>query len=124
MRVQECAATVCPHAHDGARPDPIPLVLTAAETGGRLVRAELWAPPGCAPVPMHVHADGEERIELMAGAMWLRVGSTQQTLGPGDPATIPAGVAHAWANPGAEVLHFMFELAPAPAKVFPRPWIG
>jgi quercetin dioxygenase-like cupin family protein len=98
--------------------------LTAAETGGRLVRAELWAPPGCAAGPPHVHEEAEERVELLAGAMWLLAGRTQRTLGRGDAATVLAGVPHAWANAGAEVLHFMFELAPAPTGVFPRPWIG
>jgi quercetin dioxygenase-like cupin family protein len=98
--------------------------LTAADTGGRLVRVELWAPPGCAPAPTHVHEGGEERIELLAGVMWLRAGATERTLGPGDPATIAPGVPHAWANAGAEVLHFMFQLTPAPTGVFPHPWIG
>ena len=41
--------------------------LTAAHTDGRLLRAELWVPPGTAARPPHSHPREEERLELLSG---------------------------------------------------------
>jgi quercetin dioxygenase-like cupin family protein len=84
--------------------------LTAADTGGRLLRGELWIPAGPAPRALHSHPREEERIELLAGAMELDVAAERHVLGRGDEAVIPAGTPHGWRNPGTEVLHFMFDL--------------
>ena len=42
-------------------------LVTAAETEGRLARAELRVPPGGGEAT-HAHPDGEERLELLAGS--------------------------------------------------------
>ena len=84
--------------------------LTAAQTGGRLLRAELWVPPGAAPRRVHRHPRHEERLELLAGALELEVDGVACALARGDVAVIPAGATHGWRNPGPDVLHFMFDL--------------
>jgi quercetin dioxygenase-like cupin family protein len=84
--------------------------LTAAHTDGRLLRAELWIPAGTPARPRHTHPREEERVELLAGAMELEIGSERHVLNRGDGAVIPAGTPHSWRNPGTEVLHFMFDL--------------
>ena len=82
--------------------------LTAEDTGGRMVRWEVRLAPG---TPLHPeHAHGAERVELLAGSMELVLGGIGQVLRRGDVADIPAGVPHSWGNPGAEELHFMFDL--------------
>jgi quercetin dioxygenase-like cupin family protein len=82
--------------------------LTAEDTGGRLVRGEVWLPAGTPLHPLHEH--GIERVELLAGSMELVLGGVGQVLRRGDVAHIPAGTRHCWGNAGSEVLHFMFEL--------------
>jgi quercetin dioxygenase-like cupin family protein len=108
-------ATVC--SMDGTRTAPgLPSLdgarlkwhLTAADTGGRMVRGEVWLAPWTPPHPEHRH--GSERVELLAGAMELVVGGVAQVLRRGDVAHIPAGVAHSWGTAGPEELHFMFDL--------------
>ena len=96
-------ATVC--SMDGTR---MKWHLTAEDTGGRMVRGEVWLAPGTPPHPQHAH--GSERVELLAGSMELVLGGIGQVLRRGDVARIPAGTPHAWGNPGAEELHFMFDL--------------
>ena len=82
--------------------------LTAEDTGGRIVRGEVWLPAG---TPLHpVHEHGSEQVELLSGSMELVLGGVGQILRRGDVAHIPAGMSHAWGNAGAEVLHFMFDL--------------
>lgn len=88
-------------------------LVSSAESGGELVRAELWLAPG-RPLPAaHVHRDGEERVELLAGRLELHVGPARRVLGRGDRATIPAGAPHAWRNAGGIELHAIVELRPA-----------
>ena len=82
--------------------------LTAEDTGGRMVRGEVWLPAG---TPLHAaHVHGAERIELLAGSMDLVLGGIAQVLRRGDIADIPAGLPHSWGNAGPDVLHFMFDL--------------
>ena len=73
--------------------------LTAEDTGGRMVRGEVWLPAGTPPHPEHAH--GAERIELLAGSMDLVLGGIGQVLRRGDIADIPAGLPHSWGNRGA-----------------------
>lgn len=81
--------------------DPEPLTgrrrwhVTAAETGGRLARAEHWAPAGSGTGAPHVH-DSEERLEVLAGAVDAHIGDRVLTLAAGDAVCVPAGVAHSW----------------------------
>ena len=96
-------ATVC--SMDGTRTK---WHLTAEDTGGRMVRGEVWLAPGTPPHPEHAH--GPERVELLAGSMELVLGGVGQVLRRGDVAHIPAGMPHSWGNPGPERLHFMFDL--------------
>jgi len=96
-------ATVC--AMDGTQTK---WHLTAEDTGGRMVRGEVWLPVGTGPHPEHTH--GAERVELLSGSMELVLGGVGQVLRRGDVAYIPAGMPHSWCNAGPDVLHFMFDL--------------
>jgi uncharacterized cupin superfamily protein len=85
--------------------------LTAAHTDGRLLRAELWVPPGSPARPLHSHALEEERIELLGGTMELVAGGRRSTLRCGHAAVVIAPwTPHGWRNAGSDILHFMFDL--------------
>lgn len=88
-------------------------LVTGEESGGELVRAEVWARPGGGHGERHVHPFSEERVELLAGRMELHVGRESRVLVKGDRAAIPAGAPHAWRNTGTQELHFICELDPA-----------
>ena len=87
-------------------------LVTAAETEGRLARAELRVPPGGGEAT-HAHPDGEERLELLAGSLTLEVGGCRIGLCAGDHVTVPAGVPHAWRNAGPGELDLVMETQPS-----------
>jgi mannose-6-phosphate isomerase-like protein (cupin superfamily) len=88
-------------------------LVTAAQTGGRLVRAEWWAPPGAGARAPHVHRRSEERLEILAGRLTVLRGDEHLTLAAGDGVRLPARVPHAWWNDGADDVHLVIEITPA-----------
>ena len=87
--------------------------LTAADTGGALVRAEWRVPAGGRVGVVHVDPAAEERVQVLAGTLTGRVGDTVVTLGPGESCSVPAGSGRSWANAGDGELRLMLELVPA-----------
>lgn len=64
-------------------------------------------------LPLHVHPQQEERLQVLAGSLLLRIGGNALLVGPGERVTVPAGVPHAYSNPAAAVAHFVVETMPA-----------
>ena len=85
----------------------------AADTNGRLLQGDLYADPGGFVAAAHVHPKQEERFEVVAGRLRLRIGDDERILMAGDRAVVPAGTPHTWANDGAEVAHVVGEFVPA-----------
>jgi mannose-6-phosphate isomerase-like protein (cupin superfamily) len=61
----------------------------------------------------HIHATGEERVELIAGTARMRMGREERILRPGDAVVIPAGMVHSLRREGEEFLHFRMQMRPA-----------
>jgi mannose-6-phosphate isomerase-like protein (cupin superfamily) len=73
--------------------------LRSGADGGRF-EFEMRLGPGVDGPPMHSHAEGPERIEVIAGAIKLIFGDGERRiLGPGEALDIPAGQAHTFRNP-------------------------
>ena len=86
---------------------------TAASTEGELLAFDFALEPGGA-VPMpHVHPEQSERFEVVAGEMRFRVGLRTIVAGPGDVLLVEPGVAHSFANAGAEEARLRVEVRPA-----------
>jgi mannose-6-phosphate isomerase-like protein (cupin superfamily) len=85
----------------------------AADTDGRLVLGEMVLPPGGFVAAEHIHPNQEERYEIVAGELNVRLDGTEQALGPGDRVVIGAGRPHVWWNAGREEVRFRCEVAPA-----------
>ena len=86
---------------------------TAASTGGALLAFDFALRPGGAvPVP-HVHPRQTERFEVLAGRMRFRIGLRTRIAGPGDVIEVAPGVAHGFANAGAEEARLHVEVRPA-----------
>ena len=85
----------------------------AADTDGRLVMGEMVLPPGGFVAAEHVHPNQEERYEILAGELRVRLDGREQTVGPGDRVVVPAGRPHIWWNAGREDVRFRCEVTPA-----------
>ena len=86
---------------------------TAASTEGQLLAFDFALRAGGA-VPMpHVHPEQSERFEVIAGEMRFRVGLRTIFAGPGDVVVVDPGVAHSFANAGADEARLRVEVRPA-----------
>jgi quercetin dioxygenase-like cupin family protein len=85
-------------------------LLRAGDTGGELVRLEMWTSPGGGVLGRHVHRRSEERFQVLSGRLLLEVDGEQRVLLAGEHASVPAGVPHRWRNGGPEELHTIIEV--------------
>jgi quercetin dioxygenase-like cupin family protein len=71
-----------------------------------------WAPHG-APPPRHLHPAQDERFEVLAGRLLVRVEGEEHELGPGEVLEIPRGAVHQMWNPGDEPARALWRTSPA-----------
>lgn len=58
--------------------------------------------PGGTPPPAHFHPEQDERFEVLAGAMHVRLDGRDCTIGEADVLEVPRGTVHQMWNEGAE----------------------
>ena len=86
---------------------------TASDTGGALLQYEdLLQAGGLGPIE-HIHPYQEERVQVLSGAMEVRLDGRAQSVPVGQEVVIPPGAAHTWQNTGDDELHLRVELRPA-----------
>lgn len=61
---------------------------------------EVTLPPGRDGPPVHRHLRGDERFEVLAGRLGLRLEDEEYILSPGEEMTVPRGAHHTWFNAG------------------------
>jgi uncharacterized cupin superfamily protein len=93
--------------------ESITWVETARGSAGALLAFDLALRPGAGVAATHRHVRQEERFEVQAGTIGLEVAGAQRTLGAGEVATVPVGVAHRWWNAGQDQALVRVELRPA-----------
>jgi quercetin dioxygenase-like cupin family protein len=81
--------------------------------GGRLLRFDLFLPPGGHVPARHVHPVQEERFTVLTGRMRFRRGRETIWAGPGQTVLVPPGTAHWFGNPGPGVAQARVEVRPA-----------
>ncbi len=86
---------------------------TARDTGGELLQADLYLPPGGFVAAEHIHPRQEERFEVVSGTLRGRVAGKELTAGPGEKVVVPAGTAHVWWNSGDSEMHVLVDVRPA-----------
>jgi len=64
---------------------------TAHDTGGELVQADFYLPPGGFVAAEHIHPLQEERFEVVSGRLRGRVAGKELIAGPGEKVVVPAG---------------------------------
>jgi len=85
----------------------------ADDTGGKLLQGDLFAQPGGLVAAEHIHPNQEERFEVLAGTIRLRVDGKERVLRPGDVGIVPPGHPHAWWNDGVDEVHVLGDFRPA-----------
>jgi quercetin dioxygenase-like cupin family protein len=112
-------ATTVPRIHPGdtvANPvtgERFTFTDTAASSGGELLAFDFALKPGGAVPIAHVHPAQTERFAVVSGRMRFRVGRRRVEAGPGDVVEVAPGVAHSFANAGAEEARLRVEVRPA-----------
>jgi mannose-6-phosphate isomerase-like protein (cupin superfamily) len=86
---------------------------TSRDTGGEAVVIDTYVQPNGFVAAAHVHPSQEKRFQVLRGIVGFRIGRRKLVAGPGQLATVPAGTAHRFWNPGDEVAHFVCEVRPA-----------
>ena len=86
---------------------------TAADTKGKAVVIDVYVEPHGFVAAAHVHPSQEERFEVLAGTLDMRLGRETVVAGPGDVVVVPAGTPHRFRNAGDETARFVCEVRPA-----------
>jgi mannose-6-phosphate isomerase-like protein (cupin superfamily) len=77
----------------------------------RLTVQVSYAPGGGLP-PAHFHPVQDERFEVLAGALHVRVEGEERVLHPGDTLDVPRGTVHQMWNAGDEPVRAIWETTP------------
>ena len=85
----------------------------AGDTNGALLEGDMFSPPGGFIAAEHIHPRQEERFEVLAGTLTLRVDGREQTVSAGGIASILAGQRHVWWNAGPDEVHIRAKITPA-----------
>lgn len=97
----------CPPAGKRVRIDR-----AAAETGGDLVRFEMWLDPDSRGPYLHVHPVQDEVLEVASGELGVVVGDQRRVLTEGERVEIPRDVPHRFWNEADGETHLYGELRP------------
>jgi uncharacterized cupin superfamily protein len=73
-------------------------LMTAADSGGKLLELEMVADPHAAGGTEHVHPRITERHEMLEGRLHVRLEGVETVVAAGQRLEIPAGTAHAFWN--------------------------
>ena len=93
-----------PHVIDNGGGEELTFLARRRDERGEYLEARNVVAPGAGP-PMHVHHLQEESLTVVQGTMGYRsAGQSEQTAGPGQTVTFPAGDVHRFWNAGGEDL--------------------
>lgn len=88
---------------------------TEESTDGWMVN-DLYVRPGGAVAGEHIHPTIVERFTVRRGRVTFRIDGQESIAEPGQPVTVPAGVAHDWWNAGDEEAHVLVEVLDPPGR--------
>ena len=83
------------------------------ETSGELFESKNWLDPGMPGPPVHVHPNQEESFEVLEGVLDVCIDGEWSSVGPGETATVPAGVPHTLRSPSDEPAVTITRIRPA-----------
>lgn len=86
--------------------------VSVRESTAELLEVEASYGPASKPPPKHFHPAQDERFEVIAGELRVRVDGAERTLGPGDRIEIPRGSVHQMWNPGETETRAIWQTRP------------
>ena len=89
-------------------------LVTGADTGGELFRAEGAFPAGGFAGVEHIHPHQHEHFEVVAGQAAFSIEGVERVFGTGQTVEVPAGTKHTFRNAGDDEMRVVFEFRPAP----------
>src|SRR2546422_11622590 len=89
-------------------------LVTGADSGGEVFRAEGAFPAGGFAGVEHVHPRQDEHFEVLAGQGAFRIEGGERVLSAGQTVEVPAGTKHTLSNAGDGEMRVLFEFRPAP----------
>lgn len=97
---------------------------TGVDTGGELLETEVTYPATSTPPAVHLHPSQDERFEVLAGALWTRVGEVERVYGAGEAFEISRGTPHTMRAQADEPTRFVWQVRPAlrTAEMFETTW--
>lgn len=98
--------------HDALTGQHLTFLQTGRETGGEVLKLQVRLDPG-GSVPRHAHVRQDEEVHVVEGAVTLRVGARQRTLGVGERGAVPRRRLHRLWNSGPAEAVFVLEVRPA-----------
>ncbi len=100
------------HLHDALTGQHLTFLQSAQDTAGELLQLEVRLDAG-GWVPRHAHARQDERVNVLAGTLTVRVGRSERTLGVGDSIHVPRRKLHILRNTGEGEARFLLDVRPA-----------
>jgi quercetin dioxygenase-like cupin family protein len=85
---------------------------SSQSTLGAFTLLECTLAPGKSGPPLHRHRQTYETLQVLEGELTLRMGEREATIGPGNLAFVPLGVAHAFSNAASKPVRFLVIVAP------------
>lgn len=86
--------------------------LEVLSSGSGALEVEATYGPAGSPPPGHFHPAQDERFEVLAGTLRVRVDGAEQDLSPGETIEIGRGSVHQMWNPGAESARVRWRTSP------------
>jgi len=86
---------------------------TARDTGGELLQAELVVKPHGFVAAEHIHPLQEERFEVLAGKVKLRINKVEREIQTNESAIVPPKTPHLWWNHSDQEARVLVEVRPA-----------
>jgi mannose-6-phosphate isomerase-like protein (cupin superfamily) len=86
---------------------------STSDSSGELFESTNWLDGEMPGPPMHVHPNSEESFEVLEGSLDVCKDGGWSTLGPGETATVPAGVPHTLRNGSQEPAQTITRIRPA-----------
>ena len=93
--------------------DKAKFLITAEDSNGELLRAELSVKTGGEGPPLHYHPVQSEHFEVVKGELTLICNGNKMVLKPGEKYIVKPNEAHKWSNESTEELIIIGELRPA-----------
>jgi mannose-6-phosphate isomerase-like protein (cupin superfamily) len=93
------------------------VIVTGAETGGKLSLFEEITPPRLGP-PLHIHHAEDEFFRILKGRYRFRLGEETIDAGAGDALVVPRGVPHTFLNVGDDAGHLFMGFTPGGNEAF------